>query len=535
MKKDLSKNKIRLIIFSVALCALLIFNYVFSYSLFSMSDVQFQNLDNQMLSAAYSQSSNTKGVIIASDLSHDKGELSNLVHELTKLGYGVYVFDYPSNGLSGGNIPFGIRESDYLAEQFYCALVSFSQLSGLSEKDIHLVGYGMGARGILHCAALGLIHPASISLVGTDLNLSDSLQYDILNFTVDSELSWVNELTSTTPGCDIHIVYSPVDEVSSAEDNELLKNKLTGGISSVARLNDVTTSSVFAIHSLLMYSPSVAGKVASYIADLDGMEYSRQFLLAIRPVSIVIMLGLYMLLLICVARAFPARRFGYTKIKMPENFFRDKILMVFASVVVMAALAFGLYLVPIRYPYNDIVSLVLMCGYGVTMYVLYRYSSFAGGMGKYMFTGDRTGKYRFSLLAMVAISIGVGIISVCGFYNPLSIFIKWDWCIIFSVLCSFTFYIDQMERQVLRLDAKQKKILVLINYLPIIIGFAVMLLLGVLSSAYKMVVMMLVILLCLSTEGIMRKVGCSTRMTALYKGFLFSMVIFSQASMFFYV
>ncbi len=535
MNEKKNKNKLMATVLSVVLILLILFNYALSVSYFSMSDVQFQNLDNQMLSAAYSRSSNGKGVIIASELSHDKGELSNLIHELTKLGYGVYVFDYPSNGLSSGNIPFGIRESDYLAEQFYCALVSFSQLSGLAEKDIHLVGYGMGARGILHCASLGLIHPASVTLVGTDLNLSDRLQYDILNFTVDSSLKWVENLSSSTPGCDIHIIGSPFDEVSTLEDNEILKNKLTGGISGIDRQNSVILSTVFAIHSLMMYSSSVSATVASFIAGLDEISYSFNVLLALRSVSIIVMLLSYTFLLIYLARLMPKKQFVYSKVKMPENFFRHKIIMVFASIITMAALAFALYLIPIRYPYNDIVSFVLFCGYGVTMYVLYRYSTFAGGIGKYMFVRDRTGKYRVSLIVMAGISVGAGIVAVCGFYNPISVFIKWDWSIIFTVLCAFTFYIEQMERQIIRTDRKGKVKLMAVNFLPLIVGFVVMALLGVFSSAYKMLVMMLVSMMCIATEGILGKVGCSTRMTALFKGALFTMVVFAQASMYFYI
>ncbi len=535
MNEKSKRNKMTATALGVVLAVLILFNYALSSSHFAMSDVQFQNLDNQMLSAAYSQSSNGKGVIIASDLSHDKGELSNLTHELTKLGYGVYVFDYPSNGLSSGNIPFGIRESDYLAEQFYCALVSFSQLSGLAEKDIHLVGYGMGARGILHCASLGIIHPASVTLVGTDLNLSDRLQYDILNFTVDSSLEWVNALSSTTPGCDIHIVYSPLDEVSNHEDNEILKNKLTGGISSVARQNNVTLTATLSIHSLLMYSSSVSAKVASFIAGLDEIPYSFNILLALRGVSIVAMLLAYTFLLIYLARLMPKKKFVYNKIKMPERFFRDKIIMAFASIIMMAAIAFILYLIPMRYPYNDIVSFVLFCGYGITMYLLYRYSTFASGIGKYMFVRDRTGKYRVSLIVMTGIAVIAGIVAVCGFYNPLSIFIKWDWGIIFTVFCSFTFYIEQTERQMIRTDRKGKVKLMAVNFLPLIIGFVVMTVMGIFSSAYKMLVMMLITMMCIATEGILGKVGCSTRMTALFKGALFTMIVFSQASMFFYV
>lgn len=533
MKTVTDKNKIMTAIAAAVLVALMLFNFAFSDTYYSMSDVQFQNLDNQMLSAAYSQSSNGKGVIIASDLSHDKGELSNLVYELTKLGYGVYVFDYPSNGLSAGNIPFGIRESDYLAEQFYCALVSFSQLSGLNERDIHIVGYGMGARGILHCASLNLIHPASMSLVGTDLNMSGRLQYDILNFTVDSELEWVKNLSSTTPGCDIHIICSPIDEVSTGKDNELLKTQLSSGISSVAKQNTVTLDTTLTIHSLMMYSSSISKKITSFIAGIDELDYTPQLLLGLRSLSVVVMLGAYIALLVFVSRLFSGKKFTYKRIKTPQNFFRDKIIMAFVSVVIMVALACGLYLVPIRYPYNDIVSLVIFCGYGVLMYILYRYSSFGGGMGKYMFVRDRTGKYRISLLVSAVIALGAGLIAVCGFYNPFSIFIKWDWMIIFSVLCAFTFYMDQMERQILRLDDKGKVMLMIINYLPVIAGFGVMLLIGVYSSAYKMLMMMLMAVLCVSTEEIFRKIGCSTRMTSLFKGFLFTMVVFSQASMFF--
>ncbi|MBE6038653.1 MAG: hypothetical protein E7218_05540 [Anaerofustis stercorihominis] len=527
------KNRIITASLAVVLVMLMLFNLGFAQSYYSMSDVQFQNLDDQMLSASYSQSSNGKGVIIASDLSHDKGELSNLVYELKKLGYGIYVFDYPSNGYSGGNVPFGIRENDYLAEQFYCALVSFSQLSGILQENIHIVGYGMGARGILNCASLGLISPASLTVVGADINLTNRLQYDILNFTVDTELEWIKNLSAQTPGCDINIIYAPFDNISTKDDADALKEILSAGGSVSSRKNNVSVDSAGSIHILTMYSASVARAVTEFISGLDSISYTPQFMLSLRGISIAIMFGLYIALLRFINGCLPVKKYNEGNVKITKSFFRDKIVMLLAGVATMAVIAFVLYLIPIRYPYNDMFALCLFSGYGVAMLFLYRYSSFGGGIGKYMFTRDRKGKYRFISLVMFAITLGVGLIALCSFYNPFSIFLKFDWAIIFTLLCATTFYIDERERHILNVTYREKLYLILINYAPIIIGFVAMIIIGQFSYAYKMLTMMVMIVLAIASESLTRRIGSSSRMSALFKGFVFSMIIFSQATMFF--
>ena len=68
------------------------FNTYFSIPYYKMNSVKFQNLDNIHLSAKYTPSKNDKGVVIVTDLSHDKSELTSMVFELSSLGYGIYIF-----------------------------------------------------------------------------------------------------------------------------------------------------------------------------------------------------------------------------------------------------------------------------------------------------------------------------------------------------------------------------------------------------------------------------------------------------------
>ena len=79
----------------------------------------------------------------------------------------VYIFfDFPSQGGSEGTIPFHSNENTYLAEQFYDAMVSYSQLENMNVSNIHIIAYGSGARAVLQTVSMGFIEPASITLIG---------------------------------------------------------------------------------------------------------------------------------------------------------------------------------------------------------------------------------------------------------------------------------------------------------------------------------------------------------------------------------
>ena len=224
-----TKNRIFFIVSIVLFAVCIGINAYSSIDYYSMYSTQFTNIDNQFLSARYLESQNGKGIFIAGDLGHNKGELSMTVHEFARRGYGIWIFDFPSQGLSKGTIPFMYKESEsrYLAEQFYSSIVAYTQLADMRKESIHMIGFGEGARAMLEAAALNDVRTADMTLIGTDINLTEKVNFDFLSFTNDSDLEWVKSLSLHNPGMKIHLIASKFDRASKINDNKELMKKLT--------------------------------------------------------------------------------------------------------------------------------------------------------------------------------------------------------------------------------------------------------------------------------------------------------------------
>ena len=169
-------------------------NAYFSIPYYKTESVHFQNVDGNQIGARYSESKNGYGVIIANDFTHDKSELVSIVNMLVQNGYGVFVFDFPSEGESEGYVNFHYKDSSFMAEQFYNAMVVYSQLASLPAEKIHIVGYGEGARAALETVGYNYFSPNTLTLIGCSLNLSEKTDFDIINYVNDRKLDWVSNL-----------------------------------------------------------------------------------------------------------------------------------------------------------------------------------------------------------------------------------------------------------------------------------------------------------------------------------------------------
>ncbi|MFA0814343.1 MAG: hypothetical protein ACC608_00985 [Anaerofustis sp.] len=535
----MGKNqKILLICEVILFIACLGFNIWFSIPYYQMSSVKFQNLDNIRLSAKYAPSENGKGVIIVADLAHDKSELTSMVYELNQLGYGIYIFDYPSQGQSEGNIPFHANNGTYLAEQFYDAMVSYSQLADMQVSDIHVIGYGTGARAILQTISLGYLQPESVTLIGTDINLTDRIQYNILNFTKDTEIDWVNRINQYTGGTFWHLISSHLDNISTNADNEKLAELLQstpsdGSIGSIA--NNVTYSKIgYSVHYLLMADVSIMKSTVSYLTALDDLSYTPQNLLYARVPS----LAAAFLLLSCIFFTLGKslkKRFEYKNtqyIAFPEHFVKHKLIAWIPGLLGMVLFPLALYIIPINYPYNDIFRLTLICAYGILMYLLYKFTNFGNDLGKFLFVSDPSKNAKGGLIGGALVIILTGIISLTGMTYLFSYLSKWLWIIIFSISCYFIFYIDEKERRLLA-DSKRKTLnLLLLNYLILPIAVIIFALIGMYNTSFMVLLEIAILVFVLSTEQLLISINSPTRVNALIKTVLFQMLVFAQSTMF---
>lgn len=522
----------------ILLVACLAFNTYFSLPYYEMSSVKFQNLDNIHLSAKYLPSQNGQGVVIATDLAHDKSELTSLVYELSKLGYGIYLFDLPSQGGSEGNVPFHSNAGTYIAEQFYSAMVSYSQLANMKVSNIHVIGYGTGARAVLQTISLGYLQPESVTLIGTDINLTDKIQYNVLNFSKDSELAWISGLNQYTGGTAYHIIASHMDNISTLADNQKLSDMLQtsppdGSIGNIA--NTVTYSKIgYSVHYLLISDVSVIQSAVSYIAAINSIHYAPQNLLYGRVASLAAAFLLMMSIFFTI-QEYIKKKSAYTKpacLALPEHFIRYKLLAWIPGLVCIVMFPLALYLIPISYPYNDILRLSLVCSYGIIMYLLYKFTNFSYDLGKKLFVFDTSKNVKAGLITGAILLCILTVISLTGMTYLFSYLSKWLWIAIFAASCYFIFYIDEKERRLFCDCGKTTFKLILMNYMLLFAAPIIFAAIGMYNTAFMILLEIAILLFVLSTEKLLISLNSPTRINALIKTVLFQLLVFAQTTMF---
>ena len=523
----------------IVICALLLIlilaNFIFSIPYYSLDAVEFQNLDRLQLSARYSESKNGEGVLIATDITHDKSELTAIVYELTKAGYGVYIFDFPSHGNSAGSLPFHLNTGSYLAEQFYCAAVSYSQLENISIENIHVIAYGQGARAALQTASLGFITPKSITLVGCALNLSGKTQYDFLNYSVDNTLSWVENINGYTGGCEYHLISSSMDNVSTNEDNINLMQKLSDtSIAVNANSNTVTHTTVRGVsHSQLMSSNKVTKAIINKITEISDISYTYNnisFIKNILKYSIYALVFAASYVFYLMIREKTTNTATASDAKL-NAFIWIKLIFWLPNLILMCLIPLVLYLLPISYPYNDILKATLLISYGILMLIVYKFTNFDNNTGKSFFRKEQdTYKYA-GIIILAAYCILFSLISLSGISSIFAVKSRWPWIIIFTLLCGVIFFIDEKERKIKCRNIKDNIKLICVNYLGCIIAPIFMLILGLSDTFLELCGMFIFIILLLIIEKILNCFKSPTGINAAVKAFLFQLIILSHGAM----
>ena len=530
------KNWLILYISIFIFLACLGFNTYFSIPYYKMSSVKFQNLDNIHLSAKYTPSTNGKGVVFVTDLSHDKSELTSMVYELSSLGYGVYIFDFPSQGGSEGTIPFHSNESTYLAEQFYDAMVSYSQLENMNVSNIHVIAYGSGARAVLQTVSMGFIEPASVTLIGTDINLTNRIQYNVLNFTIDSEIDWVQNLTNFSDSFPIHLIASKLDNISTVEDNELLRDMLTEQSDHGSEIStDITLSTVnTTVHYMLMHDYAIQRIALNAIMEQDRISYMPNTLLRLRNISVALMFILLIPIFYASGRliSIQPKQNTQDKWKLPHHFLRHKLLFWLPALVITGLIPIALYLLPTVFPYNDIFKLSLFTSYGIAMMLLYKFSSFADNLGEVFFTPHHQINNRTAIGIGIGILALVSIISLSGMISLFSWRSKLLWLLLFTTLCAIMFYIDEKERRFFADSTKKNMQLIIINYLASFVAPIVLIAIGMYNTAFVILGMLFLLIVTLSMEFVLKKLDSSTFINSIIKAFIFQLLVFAQSTMF---
>ena len=539
-----NKKRIFFIISVVFFAICIGVNFYSSLDYYRMYSTQFTNLDKSFMSARYLESTNGKGIIVVGDLEHNKGELSMLVSEFSNRGYGVWIFDFPSQGLSENTIPFNYKEKDsnyYLAEQFYSSIVAYTQLANMTPESIHVIGYGEGARSILETASRmdDIKKVSGITLVGIDINLTEKINFDFLSFTNDKDLEWVNSLSITNPGLKINLIASKLDRASKVKDNEELKkileeNKLSLPSNEQTPFNNVTLSEVTLVpHSSLMSSSTVLSVI------MEQLEPGNAQLSILTRINTPMKILTYIFFILSLFFAGELLKnpesipISTTEKKKSDGLIKSKLYVHLPGLVVAGLIAIGLYLIPIPFPYFRIFHIAMIAAYGFIMLVMYKLTTFSNNLGSSFTKKDNMTRMRWVLLNLVIILALITIISLSRSELFLSFLIKPIWLLILVLLFIPLFYIDERERRLFTKDRKFCLKLLAINYLIVLILPIIFTVMGLFDNTFIMISIAGCLIISLSTEFITRPLGFSSRASAFVKSIVFVLLCFPNISMFY--
>lgn len=499
-------------------------NAYFSIPYYKTESVHFQNVDGNQIGARYSESKNGYGVIIANDFTHDKSELVSIVNMLVQNGYGVFVFDFPSEGESEGYVNFHYKDSSFMAEQFYNAMVVYSQLASLPAEKIHIVGYGEGARAALETVGYNYFSPNTLTLIGCSLNLSEKTDFDIINYVNDRKLEWVSNLKRSI-SCNVHIVYSDMDEISNKADNEALAKLI---------LKTTTSELKNVPHCFLMRSTSAADAAVDFITKADGTDYNKNELLAFKmPATavmyIALMFSLYLLNILMNMKT----KYDTAQIKilplMPKSFIKKKLHVHIFALPMGIFTAAALYLLSLKMPYMEIIFYIYIA-YPILMTILYSFTDFCNEIN--LFKHEDKGSLCIPTAVFIGFLIIVSAISYSGTYSIFSYNSKIIWRLIFTVAFGLMFYVDNRERNSVAFTLKENLLVLSVNcalflILPFLFLFAGFYTNAVISGI-RLVLLGIVILF----GGILNKLNCPTFLSSLYEGFLYQMIAFANMMIF---
>ena len=513
-----------LIIFLIAWCGMCSMPFI------SFKSLYFQNLDNVRLRARYSQGDNGKGVLVVGDMSHDISELKLLAGELKKSGYTVFLFDLPSQGGSLGSVQYRYKTSNYIAEQFYCALVVFAQESGLNISDIHIVSYGEGARAVLQTACFGYISPSSVTLVGPAVNLSDRTDFDIINFTLDSAIEWIGELDGETFACPVHMVYTSTDEISTVKDNELLSDKIDNGLLT-------RTCIKLGFHSMLMTSAAVSMKVCGYLCSLDGIPFAEQkALYTYVPAQIACALLFVYLLYKYSDQLRYSDRFTYERVpripEMPKKHLIKKLLYWIPAAMITVLVPCGLYYLPISMPYKSIIPIMVLSSYGLILSGVYFFGGAEAPREEFVMAQSGKTNKRAAALTLCLVTAFIALTSFTGSRNLFGFGSKWHWQTALTVIFAIGFYADRSDRKLTAFTMKENICSFAIGYASFVVLPLVLAALGLFSSAVSALGYIVILCGTVMLGNILDTFKTSPVFTAAVQGFIFQLAAFPNMTMF---
>jgi pimeloyl-ACP methyl ester carboxylesterase len=467
-----------------------------------------------------------RGVILAHGFGSDSTVFESFLLPLKAMGYHIFTFDFSGHGRSGGGLGFDNAQTSDLANELQEFLAVFREQSGLAEGQIHGIGHSMGARVLLQLSGKELFR--SLVLYGAQINMIPNAQSSFFTGTEDSDLPWVQALGPENPEHDLYLISGLWDDILPPEAAIALLDKL--GAESNRRMLLLPGL----VHSFEVFDPRAIDAGIEYLGEQDQLE--AQASQQQKPYGWILILALGYLLL---------RSLRFKKPSVPKSknertiegkhiraFLGIKFLLWIPGLLVAVLLIGMASLIPAAFPAFTVYYFGFIAGYGITLLVLYRYSSLGKKAGIQLFPIESKGRLIPVIFSGLALTLFFGLLVRSGIFYIFPLNIRFIWLLIFAPLTAIGFYIGNRESMHMPGQLVYKYLLTLIQYFPFILLALLYLILASISGFIGLFYG-LVVLMFLSRAGkILTDLGCNTLAIALMQGFVLQIIILPQGVLF---
>jgi len=406
------------------------------------------------LSATYYPGSVSKGVLLLQGFGADQIMMRSLVRDLTASGAHVFTFDYSGHGASPGALAFDNASTDRLAGQVQSAMAELKRVSGLDDSQIVWMGHSLGARVALQSAVLGPLRPEKLVLLGAQVNLGTNTQSEFFTGTTDSDLAWIRSLGPDTPPVPILLITGAWEDILTVDGAQLLMAKLCGTQIESCGGPSPREWILFdaLVHNYEVYSPRVISAAQDWLFPEDSFHLSLLGSLRIVLWSATI-LGLFLGLigLLSILPAVPSS--PTVTVSAPKKLVWAK-LWLWLIALPLSGLVMGLYvLIPLPSPTFNLIYGGFLGGYGLLMFLLYRFGRMPGVTGALRKAASRSpalpNGWRLAILFNIALFAAVTLLYRSGLGMAPPVGVRFAWVLIFLPLTALGFWLGMLEADAL--------------------------------------------------------------------------------------
>jgi hypothetical protein len=375
-------------------------------------------------------------------------------------GAHILTFDFSGHGRSPGALGFDNAATDRLAYQALAAKETLKSISGLRDDQILYFGHSLGARVALQSAVLDPAPPRALILLGTQVNLGTNIQAEFFTGTSDSDLDWVQSLSSQVPETDIFLLSGSWDDILTPQAAQALYEKLTlnesGANASFVRELTIIPALV---HNYEIYSTRLLRQMAEQLEDQDLVKFPNQISLSnvyfFWALTLIGLTGALSMAPGCLSRIrpLPTQPPLTTTIIRLRRFLWGKFILWLPALPVSALLAGLFFFVPLYLPVFNMIYIGFIGGYGLLMLILYLIGKTPGTDGKWQIRREKTPSsfsvkdlnlWLGGLIWVVILAIMI-LFTRTGFFYVIAANQRLLWLLIFSPITALGFWIGERE------------------------------------------------------------------------------------------